>query len=62
MQDYIWFTATKTFVRNQKWLWVPYLHSLNGKNLFWPNKGFETQEKATDYMKMHLNQIKQDYF
>lgn len=62
MQDYIWFTTTKTFVNNKKWLYVPYLHSLSGKNLFWLRKGFETKEEAINYMKANLDKIKQDYF
>lgn len=62
MKDYFLFSAIKTFVNNRRWLWVPYFYSLSGINLFWPNKGFETKDEAINYMKRHLNRIKQDYF
>lgn len=62
MRDYFWFEAIKTFVNNRKWLYVPYLYSLSGKSLWWPNKGFENKEEAVNYMRVHLNRIKHDYF
>lgn len=61
MENVYWFSARKTFVDNKKWLWVPSLHSLSGKNLVW-DKGFPTEQEATDYLKVHFERIKLDHF
>lgn len=62
MKNSFIFSARRTFVDNKKWLWVPYLSSLSGKNLFWPNKGHETREEAINYLERNIQTIQKNHF
>lgn len=54
--------ARKTFTNKNRWEWIPYLHSLSGRSLWWPNKGFKSKDEAINYIEVHLQKIKEGYF
>jgi len=56
------FSARKTLVKENTWVWIPYLFSSSGKNFWWPTKQFRTKIEATNYPKEILHLLEKEYF